>query len=52
MLAKLEKIKVHEKRFGQIAVEMGCITPDDIIRLLRIQVEEESSFAGFLRRLR
>ncbi len=36
-----KKIEVYEKRFGNIAIDMGFITLDELIRALEIQVQEE-----------
>ena len=36
-----EKIKLYEKRFGNIAVEKGFITSDQLIHALNTQVQEE-----------
>ena len=35
------KINVYEKRFGNIAVEKGFITLDQLITALEVQVQEE-----------
>ena len=37
-----DKIKVYEKRFGNIAIEKGFITPSDLLKALEIQVQEET----------
>jgi len=34
-------IEYYEKRFGLIAIEMGYISIDDLIRAIKIQVEED-----------
>ena len=36
-----KKIEVYEKRFGNIAIDMGFITLDELINALEIQVQEE-----------
>ena len=35
------KIKLYEKRFGNIAIEKGFITSDQLVNALNIQVQEE-----------
>ena len=34
-------IELYEKRFGLLAIERGYITSDDLIRAIKIQVEED-----------
>ncbi len=41
MEIKTHKIEHYEKRFGIIAIEMGFITLDDLIKALTIQVKED-----------
>ncbi|MBL7177789.1 MAG: hypothetical protein ABIK98_01525 [Pseudomonadota bacterium] len=41
MPVKPSKIEGFEKRFGFIAIEKGFITPDDLIKALTIQVQDE-----------
>ena len=43
MSERLGKIKIgdYEKRFGITAIERGYITPDDLIKALEVQVQEE-----------
>ena len=36
-----KKIEVYEKRFGNIAIDMGFLTLDELINALEIQVQEE-----------
>jgi hypothetical protein len=36
-----KKIKVYDKRFGNIAIEKGFLTLDELINALEIQVQEE-----------
>jgi len=36
-----KKIEVYEKRFGNIAIDMGIITLGELINALEIQVQEE-----------
>jgi hypothetical protein len=36
-----EKIKIYEKRFGNIAIEKGFITKADLIHALKLQVQDE-----------
>jgi len=36
-----KKIKTYEKRFGNIAVDKGFITPNELIRALETQIQEE-----------
>jgi hypothetical protein len=38
---KPKKIEHYEKRFGIIAIAKGFITPDDLVRGLTIQVNED-----------
>ena len=38
------KIGEHEKHFGIIAIEMGFITPDDLIDALKVQVREDVEY--------
>lgn len=34
-------IEYYEKRFGLLAVEMGFITPEDLIRAMTVQIKED-----------
>ena len=34
-------IELYEKRFGLLAIERGYITSDDLIRAIKVQVEED-----------
>ena len=36
-----EKIKIYDKRFGNIAVEKGFITEADLTNALKLQVQDE-----------
>jgi len=36
-----KKIEVYEKRFGNIAIDMGFLTLNELINALEIQVQEE-----------
>ena len=36
-----KKIEVYEKRFGNIAIDMGFLTLEELINALEIQVQEE-----------
>ena len=38
---KTGKIEHYEKRFGLLAVEMGYITPEQLIRAMTRQIEED-----------
>jgi hypothetical protein len=38
------KIEHYEKQFGIIAIEMGYISPDDLIEALKIQVNEDIGY--------
>ena len=40
---KPKKIEHYEKRFGIIAIEKGLITPNDLVKALTIQVNEDIS---------
>ena len=35
------QIKIYEKRFGNIAIEKGFITSDQLVKALNLQVQEE-----------
>ena len=35
------QIKIYEKRFGNIAIEKGFITSDQLVTALNVQVQEE-----------
>jgi len=35
------KIEYYEKRFGMIAIEKGFITPENLVRALSIQIDED-----------
>ena len=37
-----EEIKNYERRFGNIAIEMGFTTPDQVAAALRTQVQDEA----------
>ena len=39
-----DELKSCERRFGNIAIENGFITPDDLTGALKIQVQEEFEF--------
>jgi hypothetical protein len=41
MKSKSSKIEHYEKRFGLLAVEMGFITPEDLIRAMTLQIQED-----------
>ncbi len=41
MQSKSSKIEHYEKRFGLLAVEMGFITPEDLIRAMTLQIQED-----------
>ncbi|MBW2118941.1 MAG: hypothetical protein JRF53_14535 [Deltaproteobacteria bacterium] len=41
MLDKPKGIEQYEKRFGVIAIEKGFITPDELIKALTVQVQED-----------
>ena len=38
---KPKGIEQYEKRFGIIAIEKGFITPDELIKALTVQVQED-----------
>ena len=39
-----DELKMCERRFGNIAIEKGFITSDDLTEALKIQVQEEFEF--------
>ncbi len=41
MSIKTSKIEHYEKRFGLLAVEMGFITPEELIRAMTRQIQED-----------
>ena len=44
MADKPGKIEHYEKQFGIIAIERGFISSDDLIKALKIQVEEDIKY--------
>ena len=41
MQSKSSKIEHYEKRFGLLAVEMEFITPEELIRAMTLQIQED-----------
>ncbi len=41
MSIKTSKIEHYEKRFGLLAVEMGFITPEELIQAMTRQIQED-----------
>jgi hypothetical protein len=41
MLDKPGKIEHYEKRFGIVAVEKGFVSPENLIKAMKMQVEED-----------
>jgi hypothetical protein len=39
-----DEINIYERRFGNIAIERGYITSEDLTAALKIQVQEEFEF--------